>query len=83
MHDDASEEFMTPQAINRLRRNSVSLKEALSGMGEVRALVFRQANEFGADDYDVTFDHGALRCAIALTPDGRVDVWAILGRPPG
>jgi hypothetical protein len=82
MHDDASEEYMTPQAIGRLRRNSASLKESLSGMGEVRALVFRQANEFGADDYDVTFEHGALRCAIALTPDGRVDVWAILGPPP-
>lgn len=81
-HDDASEDFMTPPAVARLRRNAAALKDALAGLGEVRSLVFRQANAFGADEYDVTFEHGVRRCAIALAPDGRVDVWAILGPPP-
>ena len=81
-NDAGAEAFMTPGAITAMRRNAAFFRETLAPMGEVRALTFREVDAFGGDDYDVTFEHGVLRCAIALAADGKVEAWTVLGPPP-
>ena len=53
------------------------LHATLVALGPARRLAFIQADEFGGDDYAVSFANGTARIAIGLTSDGKVDAWGI------
>jgi hypothetical protein len=54
------------------RRGAASMRARLTALGPVTAVRFRGVNYLGADEYDVTYAHGAAVWMIHRMPDGKL-----------
>lgn len=70
---------MTMRGAATTKRNLAGLRATLAPLGELKALSFLEVDAFGGDVYDAIFANGAVRCAIALTGDGKIDGWGVIG----
>jgi hypothetical protein len=63
---------MEPGFAELTRSQLGQLQGALSSLGELQSIKFRNPSPMGGDEFDVAFANGAMRMEIVLEPNGKI-----------
>lgn len=71
-------DLLVPQLADATRNQLPRLKEIFESLGAIESIEFIEVGPAGADVYEVHYANGALRWVIALAPDGKTAMAAVL-----
>ncbi|HEX6993388.1 MAG TPA: S41 family peptidase [Gammaproteobacteria bacterium] len=74
--------LLTPSMAEATRTQLDALQRRFSDLGPLVSIEFVEVDPLGADVYDIQYENGPLRLAIALTQDGKAAMAAIRPSPP-
>jgi hypothetical protein len=64
--------MMSEGLANATRQQGAAIKERLNSLGALKSVVFKEVGPQGGDNFDVTYEKGALRFIIMLDANGKV-----------